>query len=166
MRYLKISVPCCRWFGRYSITAKDDVHLIEIFFFWGWGALRGRDNDNNDDDDWDNDPDDYLHFHVFPKVLALDLHGGTVKLLGSFLQDKKNVIQWGLEYLTGSDFKRSKAVWLVSGWAFFGCRLLILCTGSVFKWSVLGHSCSYSPDHSETQPFRYQCTGFWAPAVY
>ena len=87
--YLKISVPCCRWFGHYSITAKDDVHLIEIFFFWGGGALRGRDNDNNDDDDWDNDPDDYLHFHVFPKVLALDLHGGTVKLLGSFLQDKK-----------------------------------------------------------------------------
>ena len=29
-----------------------------------------------------------------------------------------------------------------------------LCTGSVFKWLFLVNSCSYSPDHSKTEPFQ------------
>ena len=33
-------------------------------------------------------------------------------------------------------------------------HLVFFYTGSVFKWSVLVHGCSYNPDHSKTEPFQ------------
>ena len=36
----------------------------------------------------------------------------------------------------------------------FFVTILFLCTGSVFKWLFLVNSCSYSPDHSKTEPFQ------------
>ena len=49
-------------------------------------TLRRR-NDNDDNyDDGNDDADDDLHLHIFPEVLSLDLHGGAMELLGSFLK--------------------------------------------------------------------------------
>ena len=48
--------------------------------------LRRRDDDDDDDDDGDDDADDDLHLHVLPEVLALDLDGRAVELLGALLE--------------------------------------------------------------------------------
>ena len=72
-----------------------------------------------------------------------------------------------LKYSGGSNTKHvwisngPKAVWLVNGlitkWlGLFWPHLAVLCTGSDFEWSVLVHSCGYSPKHSETELFQYQ----------
>ena len=71
-------------------------------------------------------------------------------------------VKWGLKHQTRSDFEWSKAVWFSNGWDLFGCHLVLLCTDSVFvlvfKWSILIHSCSYSPDHSKKGFFK--CSDF------